>query len=320
MKRFFVIDLLWVVMIVLAGWTWSWHDQNEYADRLAHFGLSEDGQVFKTDSAETLQAVAEKLTQSDVQNVQVQFQDGKRIYVWGNTSNLPLQDGQWFTQADLTSALPVAVVGQNQTATLVQGNNQQYLKQAGRFIPVIGTVGTHGNNALNDVTFFNASATDEAAPRLNAVTIIADGSGLAKAKTKLQAIFSATSDRNYSYQLTAGNSWWADNGPTILRCAGIGVLAVIIAGLTIWLMVPSSLLGMDRQLHAQLRRGLWTQTVTHTLFATVIGVTIDWWWLYLTNRVRLVIFAAGLWLGYLLIVRAGVSLRYRKGGTFDDIS
>lgn len=296
MKRLFIIDLLWIGLVVLAGLTWSVHDQSAYADLLNHFGLSESAQVLHTDSTMTPAQAVKKLSASKLNNLQVQFQTtGKTpiIYYYGKGSatNLPQTSGAWFSDADLMSSLPVAVVGSELSDQLYAGSNQRYVTQDNRYIPVLGVVGTQKGSQLNAVTFLNASAATDA-PALKNLTVIADGTNIDQDVSTLKTLLGATSASEYVYTGSQSRGWWAEKGQTLVILL---VLLVVAFGLSIFAsrLVPMNpALGLTPMMATTYIRGWWGRAVAHNVVAGAIGVAIAWWAFYLTDHVYLLMYAA----------------------------
>ncbi|WP_125706751.1 ABC transporter permease [Lacticaseibacillus porcinae] len=293
MKRLFIIDLLWIGLVVLAGLTWSVHDQSAYADRLNHFGLSESAVVLHTKSQMTPAQAVSKLADAKLDDLQVQFQGSDQtIYYYGSgdAAKLPLRSGAWFSDADLTSSLPVAVVGNELSDQLYAGSNQRYVTQNDRYIPVLGVVGTQKGSPLNDVTFLNASAATDA-PALKQLTVIADGTNIEQDASQLKSLLHASSTSHYVYTGSQSRTWWQEKGQTF---AILAVLLVVALGLGIFAsrLVPmNQALGLTPVMVATYIRGWWGRAVAHNVVAGAIGVAIAWWAFYLTDHAYLLIYA-----------------------------
>ncbi|WP_179395450.1 hypothetical protein [Lacticaseibacillus absianus] len=297
MKRFLLLDICWVALVILAGWTWSLHDQSEYADRLDHYGLSESAQVVHPSRHLTVQEAAAALAKAKLGPVQVQFHAADhQIFLFATQADagLPLQSGQWFSVADLTATLPVAVVGQAVVAQLYTGSQQQYLQWDKTYLPVLGTVATRRDSPLNRAIFLNASSTAAQDVSLTATTIYVDGQHLAKEMATIRRVFGGTLTA-YHYEGSSARTWWAEVGLTLLRSTGLLLAAL---GLT-WAAARLVRAGTPRDLTPEWRRqydrGRWRQAVTHVAGAVGLGGAVCWWWFYLTDRTRLIAFVAALW-------------------------
>lgn len=316
MKRLFIIDLLWIGLVVLAGLTWSVHDQSEYADRLNHFGLSESALVLHTKSPMTPAQAAQKLAATKLTDVQVQFQTKATqptIYYWakGAATNLPQTSGAWFSDADLQSSLPVAVVGSALSDQLYTGSNQHYVTQNNRYIPVLGMVGTRKGSLLNTALFFNASAAVDA-PTLANLTVIADGTNIDQAASTLKSALAASSTSTYVYTGSQSRGWWAEKGQTLVVLL---ILALVGLGLSLLVsrLVPmTQAMGLTPMMAATYLRGWWGRAVAHQVVATAIGVTIAWWSFYLTDHVYLIMFAALLLAVNAIGVYSGLRTRFDR--------
>lgn len=296
MKRLLIIDLLWIGLVVLAGLTWSAHDQSAYADRLNHFGLSESALVIHTNSQMTPAQAVKKLSAVNLDDLQVQFQTkGKTptIYYYGkgDATNLPQTSGAWFSDADLTSSLPVAVVGSELSDQLYAGSNQRYVTQNNRYIPVLGVVGTQKGSQLNAVIFLNASAATDA-PALKHLTVIADGTNIDQDAATLKSVLGGTSTQHYVYTGSQSRGWWAEKGQTLAILLVLALLAIGLSLLASRIVPMSQALGLTPMMATTYLRGWWGRALAHTIVAGAIGVAISWWAFYLTDHAYLLIYSA----------------------------
>lgn len=318
MKRMFFIDILIIGLMILVGWTWSLHDQSEYADRLDHLGISEQATELTTTSRSTLRSTTSALAHLKATNFEVQFQPKgtakQPVYVFakGSQTTLPLDSGQWFSDADLQSSLLIAVVGRNRADQLAAGSSQKYYVLGNRYVPVLGVVGTRGGNALNNTVMFNASAANAAAPKLNHVRIVIDGPSVKNHLKAFKKVFHSTRSATYRYHNAVTTTWWQSNGGTLLRCAGLGALTVFLAFLTVVLLHPTIPLGDRDALTGQYTRQLWLRASSHSSIAAIVGLAISWWQFYFTNVGRML--GAGLivWLLYVILLRIGIGLTIRR--------
>lgn len=298
MKRLFGLNLVWLALVVLAGWVWSLHDQAAYTDRIDHYGLSEAAVKIKSHKAMTLNEAATALATADLGPIQVQFHAGPhRVYLYaqGNYGSLPLTSGQWFSDADLRSPLPVVVVGSDLTDQLTMGHSQQYKRQNGQYVPVLGQLKAYTDSVINQVTFENASGSPAQSIALKQVTVYADSPTIKTQKAKLKTILGGKMT-TYHYQNNSATSWWQDTGQLILRCGllFLGTLALAwIASQQGAALLPRTLATAPRR-HAL--RHLWTQFFAYSGLSLAAGLVIANWFFDLTNRARLIAFAVGLWL------------------------
>lgn len=300
MKKLFLIDLLMLALVIVAGLTWSIHDQSEYADRLDHYGLSETTVRVKTASTMTPAQAAQALAKTKLQDVQVQMQSGHTIYLWGKGryASLPLTSGSWFSDADLTSPLPTAVVGQALEAKLHLGSNQHYLPSGANYIPVLGIVASRQAKALNQVTFINA-ASAATGPQLNTVTVLADGPQIDEQLGLLTAALKAKTTAPYTFSTsTQRGDWWARNRGLVL--AGITLLlgALALGFLAAHLAPLAAAGGLDAAMQDAFLQGWWRSAVAQAAVATAIGGAVAWWQFYFTNPLEMLGFAAVLWAAY----------------------
>lgn len=324
MKRLIILAAAWFFIILGAGWVWSTHDQTEYAELLDHYNLTEDAIVVATSSKLTLPQAAAKLSASKLKNLQVQFRaSGQRVFLYaqGNYGDLPLASGQWFSDADLQSPLPVVVVGKAQTPSLLTGSHQQYLKQAGQYLPVLGIINSARSRRLNQAIFLNASGSEAASLRLNQVKIYADGAQIKAQKRQLVHVLGGKA-KAYQYSDHHGAAdWWSSTGITLMWSVLLIGASLLLAWLAAWFIqrtLPPELTANSR---SRTLRGLWVRLAGYSGLTGVLGVMAANWWFYLSDRPRLIIFAAGLW------VMAAAALYgllmhpvNRKGGTQNEFA
>lgn len=310
MKRLVLIDILWLGLVLLAGLTWSQHDQSEYADRLDHYGVTEQAHQLTTRSQQTLATSVQALAKADVTGVTIEYQPKAEqgpIYIYSHrdTQSLPLTSGQWFSDADLQSPLPVVVVGTVVAKTLYTGSTQQYYQQNGAYLPVLGIVGTRTGSPLNKAVFMNASAATS--ERLSHYRIIVDGKKATTQLGTIEKIMKTVTSSRYQYVSTSQqNDWWENNGATFMTCVGLAVLAVLLAIGTMWLIQPKVPTGLTTAMKIRFQRGLLSQALTHVAIASVIGSMFVTWWLYFTSPWRLWAFVAFAWVLFGLILRQGI--------------
>ncbi|MFD1393974.1 hypothetical protein ACFQ3L_10395 [Lacticaseibacillus jixianensis] len=298
MKRLIVLGAAWFLMILAAGFVWSAHDQTEYAELLDHFNLTEDAVRIKSDARMTLPEAAAKLAKSDLTDFQVQFRaSDSRVYLFakGDYGSLPLASGQWFSDADLASSLPVMVVGQDHAKALTVGSHQQYAKQAGEYIPVLGIISSPRSRRLNAVRFFNASGSEANHLRVSQMTIYADGQQTPAQKRQLARLLGGRA-AGYQYrQRSAAGDFWATMGLTLTLCAGLAALAALLAWLTGWFMQHALPAELPLESRHRTLRGLWLRVSGYAAIDTGLGLLAVNWWFYLSNHLRAVLFAVGLW-------------------------
>lgn len=318
MKRLVILDALWLGLIVLAGWMWSGFDQAEYADRLDHYGLSPAAWVVSPQRSArdwTVQDAAARLTKAGLTDAQVQFHaSGNRIYVVaaGDVASLPLASGRWYSDSDLRAQLPVAVVGAAYQKDLYTGSTQQYLKWQSAYWPVLGVVETRQESPLNRALFLNASGAD-AAVTLDQVQIYADGTDVAAVKQLVTEVFGGSA-KPYAYVgQTGSGDWWAQTAGTLLRGAGLVLGAIALAFACAWLIRPGAPAGLDATMRLHYKRGIWLRAVTHAGVTTVLGIGMAWWWFYLTNPMRMVMFALSLLALFAVVARALIYWRVDEG-------
>ncbi len=317
MKRLLLIDLIWVGLIVLACLTWSMHDQSEYADRLDHYGLSESAIVIHTNSTMTPAQAAAKLTAAKLTDLQVQFQTRAKqpivyFYGKGTYADLPVTTGAWFSDADLQSRLPVAVVGAKAVPQLYTGSNQRYLKRNGAYLPVLGVVGTRKGSRLNQALFLNASAASHATA-ISHLQVVADGQALGNQSATLRRVLDATSVSPYTYGSgSQSRSWWTENWQTVGLALLIAVIAWLLSLVTTRLAPLAATAGLDLAMVHAFVRGWWGRATAHAAVAGTIGMAIGWWAFYLTDHIQLVTFCIVALLIYSTGTYYGLTNRFHR--------
>ena len=216
MKKLFLIDLLWIGLAILAGLVWSQHDQNEYASQLDHLGMSETAQEYVTKSQRRVTTAVAELAKTDFSGYQVQFVSKQVVYVYqrGTVASLPVETGQWFSNGDFESSLPVTVVGHDLADKLYTGsNNQRYLSVNDQYVPVLGTVGTRKGSPLNKAVFLNASPnTANGGLRLKQVKVYVDGAN--QHGKALKSILRANKVHRVHFSDSNAATWWRAYGQT----------------------------------------------------------------------------------------------------------
>lgn len=296
MKKLFLIDLLMLALVIVAGLTWSIHDQSEYADRLDHYGLSETTVRVKTATAMTPAQAAQALSSTKLQDVQVQIQSGSTVYLWGkgNYASLPLTSGSWFSDADLASPLPTAVVGQALEAKLHLGSNQRYLPLGTNYIPVLGIVASRQAKALDQVTFINA-ASAKAGPALKNVRVLADGPQIDEQLGLLTRALKAKQTTPYTFSTsTQRGDWWTRNRTLVLAGVALVIAALTLGFLAAHIAPLQAAGGLDPAMQDTFLQGWWRSAVAQAAVATAIGAAVAWWQFYFTNVLEMLGFAVAL--------------------------
>ncbi|WP_225047192.1 ABC transporter permease [Lacticaseibacillus kribbianus] len=314
MKRFMIIDLLWIVLILLVGWTWSLHDQSEYADRLNHYGLSEHALVGHPTKAITVGKAATQLAESDLRDLQVQFRVGaheRLLYATGDYGSLPLASGQWFSDADLRSKLPVVVVG-SAVGNLHMGSHQQYLKTKQAMLPVLGVVTARGDSPLNRVIFHNASGSAAAGKRLASTTVYVDGKHLSDQKAALAKLL-GVKWHTYAYDATGDRSWWEEIGLTALRSVGLALAACALSAVAARMIGDGLPQGLDLAMRRRYALSLLARALGRSAIAAAIGVAGAWWWFYFTLRTRMLAFAVAVWAVWAIALWLMTRRQLKKG-------
>lgn len=321
MKRFLLIDLLIILLAVLAGLVWSSHDQNEYAEQLDHLGLPENALVFKSSQNLAVSDVLAKFKAAKFNHYQLQFQTtGHVSYISekGIDATLPIDSGQWFSQADFESQLPIVVVGKNQYDKLYMGGNQRYYVADNQYLPVIGSVGVRHTSALNDHIFISATPSKAFnALRLNQVTVMASGTTLNRHVKQLENLFHAKSKR-LKYGSANKQSWWWRNGSTLAFLALIAVGMSILAWLMPIIKLNQVKVTLTSPLKRQFRTGLLFQLGRHAAVALAIGGLIAITQFYLTGYWHLIISLIILFIVFVGVSIISLNRQLRKGVTSES--
>ncbi|KMO49905.1 hypothetical protein EFO70_06720 [Lacticaseibacillus rhamnosus] len=306
MKKLFLIDLLWIGLAILAGLVWSQHDQNEYASQLDHLGMSETAQEYVTKSQRRVTTAVAELAKTDFSGYQVQFVSKQVVYVYqrGTVASLPVETGQWFSNGDFESSLPVTVVGHDLADKLYTGsNNQRYLSVNDQYVPVVGTVGTRKGSPLNKAVFLNASPnTANGGLRLKQVKVYVDGAN--QHGKVLKSILRANKVHRVHFSDSNAATWWRAYGQTALFCVLLLLGAGLLSVLMVVLIGPLQTSGLEINMRARYLRGVLSSCASHVGISLLFGGLFANWWFYYTTR-------ASIW-GFLIILTIAtvVFLRY----------
>lgn len=294
-KRHFIIDLLALGLAVLAGLVWSNSDQSDYADLLSHGGLSEQALVYKsTSTARVSDAVAKLDANKKLQNYQVHFAATGHLtyfYAKGSYTGVPLISGQHMGAKDYKASLPVAVVGRNVADKAYTTPAQKYLQLDGRYLPIVGVVGTRKDNALNDQVFISASSGRKTFdPELKDVEILVDGADAQQTKAFSQAFGGAKPRRILYSKAQTHTSWWRRNAKAMLSASGVLVLMALVGMLAAMMSPRPQTTGLDSALRNHYLSHMTRRDLAGVTVALAVGTGIVWWRFYLTNHFRLLVF------------------------------
>ncbi len=314
-----IIYVLGLVVVVLAGLSLSNADEIAYSNVLNHAGITDQAFVYHTKRTKTVADVV-KTFEADTtrDDYQVQFALGKNktiFYAKGEYTKLPLRSGHFFTSADFTSSLPVAVVGTNLKSKLYKAGDQEYLKLSGKYIPVVGTVGAASATRLNNHVFLNASTTRQSInPKLNTVEIFVDGVNQSDLGLFTKA-FGASPHKVSVAQTQNHETWWELYGGWMAAVV-FTALGMAIIGLLTALMTPMT--ALDALDAPQQNRYIWrlgTRYLPGMAIVTVVGTAFSWWQFYLTDHFRLVVVSAVLYGCYILATQLFMHLRLNRKET-----
>lgn len=303
MKRHLLIDFLVLCLTLLAGLVWSNSDQSNYANLLRHGGLSEQALVYKSNSAEHVSTAVAKLNANKkLKNYQVHFAvNGHLTYFFGkgNYASVPVVSGNMMTSRDFQASLPVAVVGQNVAAKAYSTASQKYLKLKGQYLPIIGVVGTRGDNRLNDQIFISASSERHTLdPALKDVEILVDGAD-AQHTTIFSRIFGGAKPQRILYSNAQNHKgWWQRNAVTILATTGILALMVLVGMLAAFMMPRPQTDGLDGALRNHYLGHLTRHYLAGVSVSLIIGTLISWSRFYMTNHFRLLVFVGLMFIAF----------------------
>lgn len=223
-----------------------------------------------------------------------------------------MTSGTWFSDTDLRSPLPVAVVGQTQAEQLYTGSNQRYLMQNYNYIPVLGVVATRKGSQLNQALFLNASAATHAAS-IAALRIVVDGQDIDTQTAALKKTLSATSTSPYTYDSgSQSHSWWTENWQTVVFSTLIAIAAWLLSLVVSRLAPLAATAGLDIAMVRAFVRGWWGRTTAHAVVAGAIGLTIGWWSFYLTDHIQLVVFCLVTLMIYSTGTYYGLTTRFHR--------
>lgn len=315
MLRHVIIDILGFFVVILAGLALSNADQAEYANVLNHAGISEQAFVYHTKSTKKVSQAVQTLEKADLDDYQVQFAVTKKLtlfYAKGQYTSLPLVSGHFFTSADFDSSLPVAIVGSNVSSELYKAGEQSYMYRNGRYIPVIGVVGTRKGSKLNDHVFINASSIRKTTnPELKDVEIFVDGvdDGDTGIFTKT---FGASPHRINVATTQTHHSFWQLYAVWIAALIGTALLMALIGLFAAFIMPRAQVQGLDAPLTNRYLWGAGANYLPGMGIAAILGTIIVWWQFYINNHFRLVLVNIVLFGIFVLTTQLFLHLRVRK--------
>ncbi len=216
--------------------TISQRAKTNYSQRLNHNSLSENAVIFNSKSQQSIQKKPfKKIDAAKLSHFQIQFNVDSRfsyVYAKGKLSSVPLKDGRFFSSYDFKSQIPVVVAGQSRLAELYKPASQAYYQDHGRYLSVIGVVGTNQTTTLDQHIFVSTSPEFVLNDRpLNKVTVLVDGPQMGAHLKTYQKIFKTTKHSYLTPKTTplVGVNWLRQNAGVI---AVIAVLMIIAVGFT----------------------------------------------------------------------------------------
>jgi len=296
--RRWLIDILLVALAIISGVVWSQHDQTEYAERLDYLGLTENALVYRSKQGTTAAQALAAINRVGLSNYQVQFETGHTTYLYatGDLTTLPLSSGQWFSDQDFKSQLPVAIAGKNLTDSLYSGGTQRYYQLNQQYIPVIGVMSNRKNSPLNDQLILTPAAPTFQTLRLKTLKVTVDAQNLNRHTTALTKIFKVKPTRlRYANNQ---QTWLQTNGVTVFWGIGLALLSALAGWVVTLFWRPKAIAELSTQMRRQYLRGLWFKLTQHGFAAMLVGTLFAMWRFYLTSLWPLLAFNAGLWLIY----------------------
>ncbi|KRM72685.1 hypothetical protein FC34_GL000395 [Lacticaseibacillus brantae DSM 23927] len=296
-----------MALAIISGVVWSQHDQTEYAERLDYLGLTENAQVYHSKQSTTAPQALAAINRVGLTNYQVQFQTGHTTYLYatGDLTTLPLSSGQWFSDQDFKSQLPVAIAGRNLADSLYSGGSQRYYQLGQQYIPVIGIMSNRKNSPLNDQVILTPAAPTFQQLGLKDVKVTIDAQNLNRHQAALKKIFKVKPTRlRYTNNQ---QTWLQTNGATVLWGAGLIIASAFAGWIVTFFWRPKAIAELSEQMRRQYIRGLWFKLTQHGFAALLLGTIFGMWRFYLTSLWPLLAFNAGLWLLYCAL--CWVSLR-----------
>lgn len=301
-----ILDCLLVVLTVLGLLTISQRAKTNYSQRLNHNSLSENAVIFNAKNQQSIQKTIQKIDAAKLTHFQIQFNVNSRfsyVYAKGKLSSVPLKDGRFFTSYDFKSQVPVVVVGQSRLSELYKPASQAYYQDHGRYLSVIGVVGTNQTTTLDQHIFVSTSPEFVLNDRpLNQVTVLVDDPQMRAHMKTYQKIFKTTKHSYLTPKSTplVGVNWLRQNAGMM---AVIAVLVIIAAGFAyLFSQVVNGYQaqkGLSTGLYRKFRTAQTQIFALHLVVSSIIGFAIGSWFFYLTART--VIFASLMMIDFLLV-------------------
>ncbi|MBZ1504903.1 hypothetical protein JYG89_05715 [Latilactobacillus curvatus] len=291
-----ILDCLLVGLTVLGMLTISQRAKTNYSQRLNHNSLSENAVIFNSKSQQSIQKTIQKIDAAKLSHFQIQFNVDSRfsyVYAKGKLSSVPLKDGRFFSSYDFKSQIPVVVAGQSRLAELYKPASQAYYQDHGRYLSVIGVVGTNQTTTLDQHIFVSTSPEFVLNDRpLNKVTVLVDGPQMGAHLKTYQKIFKTTKHSYLTPKTTplVGVNWLRQNAGVI---AVIAVLVIIAVGFTyLFSQVINGYhaqKGLSTGLYRKFRVAQTQIFALHLVVSSIIGFSIGSWFFYLTGRTAIFI-------------------------------
>ncbi|KRM22246.1 hypothetical protein [Latilactobacillus graminis] len=287
----FLLDCLLVGVTVLGMLMISQRAKANYSQRLNHNSLSENAVIFNSHSRQSLQKTIQRIDVAQLNHFQIQFNVNSRfsyIYAKGKLSSVPLKDGRFFSSYDFKSQIPVVVAGQSRLDELYKPASQTYYQDHGRYLSVIGVVGTNQATSLDQHIFVSTSPKFVLNNRpLNKVTILVDDPQINAHLKIYQKIFKTAQHHFLTPKTTPliGVNWVTQNAWVII------VIILLILGAVYLTYLFSQVVngyhtqkGLGVGLYRKFRTAQTQIFSLHLVVSSMIGFAIGSWFFYLIGR------------------------------------
>ncbi|KRN88654.1 hypothetical protein IV53_GL000619 [Ligilactobacillus ceti DSM 22408] len=146
-------------MAFISVFTFYKIQERDYINKLNNSNLSLDAYKVTFKDNPTFEDVFNKIhNDKKIKNIQMHLTNPQQpqityFYGKGDFATPPMDSGDFFSDADFSTNVSVAVVGKNIVKQLYTPKDQSYLKMGNKYIPVIGVMGDKYTSKLDNKIF-----------------------------------------------------------------------------------------------------------------------------------------------------------------------